>query len=247
MGARKNAFTLIELLVVIAVISLLLAILIPSLLSVREQAKRVRCSTNLKNIGLGLAAFANQNDDALPQPQYTAANPNRAYACYDKPAPGTPLQLAEVYTGGFLGETAAILYCPSFVAEYSQYNSGIGWGRDWSFSGNTINASYLYAPQRKERDVMGLPVIMTNPRLSRLGQNTAIVTDKLDTWDTIPHQSSGGMGRGINVVFVDSSVKLCNDRSVMDFSIWHPFGADSPLGPGSSDLAVRAILGSARP
>lgn len=246
MSTRRSAFTLIELLVVIAVVSLLVAVLAPSLQKVRERSRQIRCSTNLKNIGLGLVSFANQNDDALPLPQYSAANPSRGYACYDKTAPSAAMQLAQVYSEGFLGDSASVLYCPSFAADYSKYAGSNGWGQDWSFGGNVINASYFYAPQRKERDAMGLPIFMANPRLTRIAQNSPLVVDKLDTWDTIPHQSSGEMGRGINVLFVDSSVKLCNDTGVINFNLWHPFGATSPLGPGSSDLAVRAILGSAR-
>jgi prepilin-type N-terminal cleavage/methylation domain-containing protein len=244
MSARKHAFTLIELLVVIAVVSLLIAVMIPSLQTVREQARRIRCSSNLKAIGMGLAAFANQNDEALPQPQYQTTDPSRGYVCYDQAAPKTPLQLAEVYSNGFLGDTASILYCPSFASEYSSYTATGTWGQ--SFVNNAIKAAYLYVPQRKERDAFGLPVMQSKPRFTDLAQGSPLVLDKLDTWENIPHQSSGGMARGINVLFVDSSVKLCNDKNVIDFHLWHPFGATSEKGPGSSDLAVRAILSSIR-
>jgi prepilin-type N-terminal cleavage/methylation domain-containing protein len=79
---RRRAFTLIELLVVVAIIAVLIAILLPSLGRAKANAVRVKCAAQLKQWGMVITMYAQENQDWFGAYFKDASNNNHDKATF---------------------------------------------------------------------------------------------------------------------------------------------------------------------
>jgi prepilin-type N-terminal cleavage/methylation domain-containing protein/prepilin-type processing-associated H-X9-DG protein len=94
LAPRARAFTLIELLIVIAIIAILAAMLFPALARAKEAARRIACVNNLRQLGISLKMYADDNEEAFP-PRAVPIWMERLRSYYQAPAvlkcPSDPL------------------------------------------------------------------------------------------------------------------------------------------------------------
>ena len=131
---NSSGFTLIELLVVIAIIGVLAGLLLPALQKARENARKVQCLSNLKQIGLAMLIYADDHDEWLP-PYFDPANGSNA-TWEDMLRPYVQDD-GTFYSGWVLEKGYSLFYCPT------RYNMGFdnstsGWWTNYCINYNVF-------------------------------------------------------------------------------------------------------------
>jgi prepilin-type N-terminal cleavage/methylation domain-containing protein/prepilin-type processing-associated H-X9-DG protein len=110
---NQRIFTLIELLVVIAIIAILASMLLPALNKAREQAKKISCANNLKQLGTAFALYGNDFSNYLP-PLYSLPSGSYDNMWYERMTGYLPQKAIAIASINDLNTaTNSILQCPS--------------------------------------------------------------------------------------------------------------------------------------
>ena len=125
-----KSFTLIELLVVLAIISLLVSILLPSLSRAKELARRVVCSSNMRQIGLAFSLYHNDFKRRFPPVRETGPS-----------SPLTGIWADKLYDNSL--DNTAIFHCPNAPKRtYTPQVDGafkMAYGMEWYMGGKLIS------------------------------------------------------------------------------------------------------------
>ena len=208
MREQRGGFSLIDVLVTIAVIALLIGILLPSISMVRESARKVICSSDMRQLGVGVSMFSEDNDGLLPPSVYLEeitsriANPMQPHLMdtvrtdpsefYDRPW-GQWDGLGILFSNAYIN-APGVYYCPSHRGSNREIESAARWN-DQETDQLVSNYQFRGVGPNGERG------------LYRIDSESALVTDTLRSIDELNHSE------GFNILTAGLSVNWYSDSN----------------------------------
>ncbi|MHC4626353.1 MAG: type II secretion system protein [Planctomycetota bacterium] len=234
---QRGGFTLIELLVVIAIIAILMAIMMPALQRVKEQAREITCRANLRQYGVAQAMYLDDNADRYPSAWRSLVANERPVSGYERYCRWhDPRYPADGPFWPYL-KNEGVHLCPSFkvlaksegtrhpshvasnpVVPYYSYsmNSWLGAKRGdpgGSSATDSTGRGGIYTRSEISRShaevfFFAAENMWQRPGNSNVLNDNALCPDGRDWFGTLHSTASGDLNSGmVNVVFVDAHVE----------------------------------------
>lgn len=209
---------------------ILIALLAPTLSAVNRTAQQVVCSSNVRQIGIGILFFADDHRDAIPPSAFSVIGPNGRYSPeemmkirVERVPDRVPKDdwdgLGHLYVGEYL-PVAGLYYCPAHKGDHplSRYNDM------WNNAYGTIFSNYQYRGRGPQNEF----------HLTRIEPSqAALVTDGLRSQMDFSH------GNGCNVLRADISVVWYADSDRRLFNSLPPHSGQ--ITPGTVTTAWRQL------
>ena len=254
---------------VIAIIAILASMLLPALGSAKNRALRVSCTNNQRQLGLGVAMYANDYADRLPPPLFDPekipdSGPFLGYFLFNGPAgkPAditTPLNLGYLYTGKLISAPKTYydpglrhpdLLLVRFDFKYYE-NAKYPWPKSDDLR-DSVRGNYMYYPQ-SERPAKKTPPpgeemwSLVAEKSAELVSQRSLLTDLIYTVRTRPH-TTASHPTGINTLWGDGHVSFSTTKAAFDPKLWDS-GDDAATqqNPGDDPKKFRTIVSLLRP
>ena len=216
----QRGFTLVELVVCLGVVAVLCGILLPSLRHTRDASLKIACASNMRQIGMGISAYADSNNERLPNAPVVdprTFNDPSLYRPGELMASRLQSQSGEQPPGfrwqglgrlhAYLGPACECMYCPAHHGRHTRDR----YLRALSTEDNSATYTNYHYAGHVQHWLDG-PERSSPTRLDR-GRDLVLLSDGIRTLRDFNHRI------GLNRMFADMSVEWFRDSEVPGESI----------------------------
>jgi hypothetical protein len=242
--------------------------LLPALSSAKNRAQRVNCTNNLRQLGLGVALYADTFDDRLPPAEFNpekvpGSGPWESYSLWwgtpgAAPDIQNPVSLGHLYAQDII-TSPGTFYDPGlrhvgqipikFEMKYFE-STDVPWPM-CPPEGN-VRGNYMFYPQTDVRASQPPRPgeeewTLVAEKSSQLTSQRSMITDLIYTVRTRPHTTARNP-TGINTLWGDNHVSFSTTKQAFDPTLWDQ-GEDHVAGqnPGDNPEKFRTIVSLLRP